>query len=293
MKLRIATWNIHKGVSALARLPRVHGIKQALASIGADIVFLQEVQGRHDLLAIKHASWPSQSQHEFLASDTQHSAYGKNAVYDHGHHGNALISNYPITAVRNHDVSDHAFESRGILHCAVTIESHVIHCYVVHLGLFAGSRLRQTEALIEAVSASAPAHAPLLIAGDFNDWTNALSDHLCARLGVVEVFDHALKASRFGSYLRRLSGRGPRKAPARTFPAAMPMLQLDRVYVRGFDVVDAKVLFGASWARLSDHAPIVTELMLRSAEVMASVDSSASGHSATSSIEKHHASGQL
>jgi endonuclease/exonuclease/phosphatase family metal-dependent hydrolase len=279
MKLRIATWNIHKGVSALARRPRVHGIKQALAGIGADIVFLQEVQGRHDLLAIKHASWPSQGQHEFLAGESQHSAYGKNAVYDHGHHGNALLSSYPITAVRNHDISDHAFESRGILHCAVTIDTRLIHCYVVHLGLFGGSRLRQTEALIEAVSASAPAHAPLLIAGDFNDWTNSLSAHLCARLGVTEVFDRELKASRFGSYLRRLSGRGPRKAPARTFPAAMPMLQLDRVYVRGFDVIDAKVLFGASWARLSDHAPIVTELTLHPV--------------AASPIETSHASGQL
>jgi endonuclease/exonuclease/phosphatase family metal-dependent hydrolase len=263
MKLRIATWNIHKGVSALGRRPRVHGIKQALAGIGADIVFLQEVQGRHDLLALKHASWPSQGQHEFLAADTQHSAYGKNAVYDHGHHGNALLSNFPISAVRNHDVSDHAFESRGILHCVVKIDTRVIHCFVIHLGLFAGSRLRQTDALIEAVSASAPIDAPLLIAGDFNDWTNSLSDSLCARLGVTEVFDRQLTASRFGSYLRRLSGRGPRKAPARTFPAAMPVLQLDRIYVRGFDVVEAKVLFGASWARLSDHAPITAELILQ------------------------------
>jgi endonuclease/exonuclease/phosphatase family metal-dependent hydrolase len=272
MKLRIATWNIHKGVSALGRRPRVHGIKQALAGIGADIVFLQEVQGRHDLLAIKHASWPSQSQHEFLANDAQHSAYGKNAVYDHGHHGNALLSNFPIAAVRNHDVSDHAFESRGILHCVVTIDARVIHCYVIHLGLFAGSRLRQTEALIEAVSASAPSDAPLLIAGDFNDWTNSLSESLCEQLGVTEVFDRHLTASRFGSYLRRLSGRGPRKAPARTFPAAMPVLQLDRIYVRGFDVVDAKVLFGASWARLSDHAPIMTELILQPASHLISPD---------------------
>ena len=263
MKLRIATWTIHKGVSSLGRRPRVPGIKQALAGIGADIVFLQEVQGRHDLLALKHASWPSQSQHEFLATDTQHSAYGKNAVYDHGHHGNALLSNFPITTIRNHDVSDHAFESRGILHCVVTVDSRIIHCCVIHLGLFAGSRFRQTEALIEAVSTSAPSDAPLLIAGDFNDWTNSLSESLCERLGVTEVFDRHLTASRFGSYLRRLSGRGPRKAPARTFPAAMPMLQLDRIYVRGFDVVDAKVLFGASWARLSDHAPIITELILK------------------------------
>jgi endonuclease/exonuclease/phosphatase family metal-dependent hydrolase len=272
MKLRIATWNIHKGVSALGRRPRVHGIKQALAGIAADIVFLQEVQGRHDLLALKHASWPSQGQHEFLAGDEQHSAYGKNAVYDHGHHGNALLSNFPIAAVRNHDVSDHAFESRGILHCVVTVDTLAIHCYVIHLGLFAVSRLRQTEALIDAVCASAPPDAPLLIAGDFNDWTNSLSENLRDRLGVTEVFDRQLPASRFGSYLRRLAGRGPRKAPARTFPAAMPMLQLDRIYVRGFEVLEAKVLYGPSWARLSDHAPLVTELTLHPSHDSATTD---------------------
>lgn len=262
MKLRIATWNIHKGVSALGSRPRVHGIKQALSAICADVVFLQEVQGRHDLLALKHTSWPSQAQHEFLAGDSLHCAYGMNAVYDHGHHGNALLSSFPIASAHNHDVSDHAFESRGILHCVLTIDGVDIHCYVIHLGLFAGSRLRQTEALIDAVRSTAPADAPLLIAGDFNDWTNALSDTLRDRLGVIEVFDERLPSSRFGTYLRRLSGRGPRKAPARTFPAAMPMLQLDRIYVRGFGVVSADVRFGANWARLSDHAPIVAELLL-------------------------------
>lgn len=262
MKLRIATWNIHKGVTALGSRPRVHGIKQALTDIGADLVFLQEVQGRHDLLALRHTSWPSQAQHEFLAGDSHHCAYGMNAVYDHGHHGNALLSCFPISSAHNHDVSDHAFESRGILHCVLTLDTTEVHCYVVHLGLFAGSRLRQTEALIEAVGSTAPPGAPLMIAGDFNDWTNALSDSLRCRLGVTEVFDQHMPSTRFGSYLRRLSGRGPRKAPARTFPAAMPMLQLDRVYVRGFEVLTANVLFGASWARLSDHAPIVAELAI-------------------------------
>ena len=262
MKLRIATWNIHKGVSALGKRPRVHGIKQALAGMAADVVFLQEVQGRHDLLALKHASWPAQAQHEFLAGETQHCAYGMNAVYDHGHHGNALLSGFPIASAHNHDVSDHAFESRGILHCVLALGDHEVHCYVVHLGLFAGSRLRQTDALIEAVQSTAPPEAPVLIAGDFNDWSNALSDALRERLRVAEVFDEHLPSTRFGSYLRRLAGRGPRQAPARTFPAAMPFLQLDRIYVRGFRVQGARVLHGASWARLSDHAPIVAELEL-------------------------------
>jgi endonuclease/exonuclease/phosphatase family metal-dependent hydrolase len=42
----------------------------------------------------------------------------------------------------------------------------------------------------------------------------------------------------------------------------MPMLQLDRVYVRGFRVAAAKVMHGILWSRLSDHAPIVAELEL-------------------------------
>lgn len=271
MKLRIATYNIHKGISSIARRPRVHALKQGLSSLAADVVFLQEVQGRHDLLALRHtASWPAQGQHEFLANDSQHSAYGMNAVYDHGHHGNALLSSFPIDSAHNHDVSDHAYESRGILHCVLKMQGVAVHCYVVHLGLFAGSRLRQTEALIEAVNATSPAEAPLLIAGDFNDWTNALSQTLRQRLSVSEVFDQHLPSRSFGSYLRRLAGRGPRMTPARTFPAAMPVLQLDRIYVRGFTVEHAQVMYGASWARLSDHAPLVADLTLMPAMSAAS-----------------------
>jgi endonuclease/exonuclease/phosphatase family metal-dependent hydrolase len=185
-----------------------------------------------------------------------------NAVYDHGHHGNALLSNFPIVSSHNHDVSDHQFESRGILHCVVRLQDNDVHCYVVHLGLFAGSRLRQTEALIQAVTHTAPPAAPVIIAGDFNDWTNALSSTLRKKLGVTEVFDEMLSSRSFGTYLRRLSGRGPRLTPARTFPAALPVLKLDRIYVRGLQIKHAHVLHGASWARLSDHAPLVADLFL-------------------------------
>jgi endonuclease/exonuclease/phosphatase family metal-dependent hydrolase len=263
MKFRIATYNIHKGVSTIRSLPRVHALKQALASMEADIFFLQEVQGRHDRYATLHAAyWPEQAQHQFLAGESHHCAYGMNAVYDHGHHGNALLSCYPIASSRNQDVSDHAYEARGILHCVVQAPACEVHCYVVHLGLFAGSRKRQTEALIAAVESSAPPGAPVIIAGDFNDWTNQLSDTLRTRLGVTEVFDESLPSRGFGTYLRQLSGRGTKIKPARTFPAAMPWLRLDRIYVRGFKVESAQVLHGALWARLSDHAPIVAALEL-------------------------------
>jgi endonuclease/exonuclease/phosphatase family metal-dependent hydrolase len=264
MKLRIATYNIHKGVSSLRSMPRIHALKQALTSMEADILFLQEVQGRHDKHATRHATlWPEQAQHQFLAGDSHEAVYGMNAVYDHGHHGNALLSRFAVLSSRNQDVSDHAFEARGILHCVVQAPQCDVHCYVIHLGLFARSRKRQVEALIDAVGSSSPPDAPLIIAGDFNDWSNQLSASLRERLGVTEVFDEEMPVRGFGSYLRTLSGRGSGMTPARTFPAAMPCLRLDRVYVRGFHIETAQVLHGALWAKLSDHAPIVASLALK------------------------------
>ena len=270
MKIRVATYNIHKGVSSIRSLPRVHALKQAIGLFEADVVFLQEVQGRHDRNAGKfgleshgHQHWPEKAQHEFFAGESHHSAYGMNAVYDHGHHGNALLSAFPIATTHNHDVSDHAYEQRGILHCVLNLPEADVHCYVVHLGLFESGRGRQTEALIEAVLASAPAGEPVIIAGDFNDWRNTLSDKLRKALGVVEVFDERAIKSGLGDLVRSLArskARAP--TPARTFPAALPWFRLDRIYVRGFQVENAKVMHGTLWAKLSDHAPIVASLKL-------------------------------
>lgn len=264
MKLRVATYNIHKGVTSFRGRPRIHALKQALTQLDADLLFLQEVQGRHDRNALRHAAhWPQQAQHEYLAGDSHHAAYGVNAVYDHGHHGNALISRFSIASARNQDVSDHAYESRGILHCVVRIGEVDVHCYVVHLGLFAGSRHRQTAALIEAVRASSPPGAPIIIAGDFNDWGNKLSTFLRSRLNVNEVFEQQPGSRSLMDYLRRLGGMRTRIQPARTFPASMPWLRLDRIYLRGFEVESAQVLRGGLWATLSDHAPIVSTLRLK------------------------------
>jgi endonuclease/exonuclease/phosphatase family metal-dependent hydrolase len=270
MKIRVATYNIHKGVSSIRSTPRVLALKKAIAEFGADVVFLQEVQGRHDRYAGKfghesrgHRHWPDASQHEYLADDAhEHSAYGMNAVYDHGHHGNALLSSFPIENSHNHDVSDHAYEQRGILHCVINTETCPIHCFVVHLGLFESGRGRQTQALIDCVNASAPNGEPVIIAGDFNDWRNTLSDKLRNALGVVEVFDELGKRSKIGDLMRNLSGREKIIHPARTFPAALPWFRLDRIYVRGFKVDAAHVLHGTLWAKLSDHAPIVANLKL-------------------------------
>ena len=48
---------------------------------------------------------------------------------------------------------------------------------------------------------------------------------------------------------------------ARTFPAMMPVLQLDRIYVRGFEVAASQVHRGKPWSMLSDHLAVSAELV--------------------------------
>jgi len=245
MSLRICTYNIHKGFSQFNRRMVVHELRERLRSLDVDLVFLQEVQGLHLGHATQHADWPPDPQHEFLAADVwQQTAYGGNAVYDHGHHGNAILSRHPIDFSHNLDVSDHRFERRGLLHCEVSVPQceRPVHCVCVHLGLMAGSRRRQMETLAQRMEQLAPDNAPLVIAGDFNDWRNHADNLLARRLGLREAFD---------------TGRG---LPARSFPSTVPVFRLDRIYVRGFTVRRAQVHCGPPWSRISDHAALTADL---------------------------------
>jgi len=243
--LRICTYNIHKGFSQFNRRMVIHDLRERLHTLGADIVFLQEVQGMHVQHAQRHPDWPAIPQHHFLAEGMWiDSAYGGNAVYDHVHHGNAILSRFPITSSANQDVSDHRFERRGLLHCEIALPDapRPLHTVCVHLGLFAGSRRRQLEALCERMQVLAGADAPIIIAGDFNDWRNHADLLLARRLGLQEVF---------------CGGRG---RPARSFPSALPVFRLDRIYVRGFRIRQAEAHFGGPWARISDHAALTATL---------------------------------
>lgn len=242
MKLRVCTYNIHKGFSHFNRRMVIHELRDRLRALEADVVFLQEVQGMNLRHEVAHADWPPTPQHEFLAHEVWHqTAYGQNAVYDHGHHGNAILSRFEIVASYNQDVSDHRFERRGLLHCEVDLPGmpDTAHCVCVHLGLSGGSRRRQMQALAERVEQIVPANAPLIIAGDFNDWLNRAEPQLATRLGLTEVF---------------------RGRPARSYPSRLPVLRLDRIYVRGFEVGEAAAHTGALWGKISDHAPLTADL---------------------------------
>ena len=242
--LKIATYNIHKGFSHFNRRVVLYELRERLRELDADIVFLQEAQGEHKRHVERYLNYPEGAQHEFIAEEVwPHSAYGKNSVYKAGHHGNAIISRFPILHTLNTDISAHRFESRGLLHCEIDLEDQQrVHCLCVHFGLFAKGKRAQTRALIDYVRKEIPVDALLIIAGDFNDWRDIMSRTLANELDVHDVF-------------HILGGR-----PARSYPARLPLLRLDRIYVRGFSVLQSEVHVGGDWQRLSDHAALSAKL---------------------------------
>lgn len=285
-KLRVVSYNIHKGRSLSGR-DSLPDLRLGLHGLRADILFLQEVQGRNEQRANLHA------QHESLAAALHMQvAYGCNAVRELTDHGNALLSRYPILGFENEDVSDHALEQRGLLHGEVDVEGRRVHCFVVHLGLFTGSRMRQIQAMAQRIERLVGREEPVLIAGDFNDWRNELAPLFVKQLGVFEVFNNASQSlgdmprlrdsvRQIGQVLRgeqplaalsrdrqmrqnqlSMSGAERLQPPPKTFPSKFPMLRLDRIYQRGFAVRRAQVLRGKPWSLLSDHSPIVADLEL-------------------------------
>lgn len=244
--MKILTLNLHKGFTFMNRRFVLHELREAVRSVGADLVFLQEVIGLHEDHASRYEHWPAAPQYEFLADTLWSSyAYGRNAVYPAGHHGNALLSKYPILSHRNVDVSAGELESRGLLHCVLQQPERgvEVHAICVHLGLREAWRQQQIDTLCALLRHEVPPDAPLVIAGDFNDWRGLGHRRLLRDcFGLEEVFDAA-----YG----RL---------ARSFPARWPLLSLDRIYVRNLRWSAPNVLSSRPWSHLSDHAGLVVQL---------------------------------
>ncbi|MGH6624489.1 MAG: endonuclease/exonuclease/phosphatase family protein, partial [Burkholderiaceae bacterium] len=154
----------------------------------------------------------------------------------------------------------------GMLHAVSHVETPRgpldLHLINTHFGLIKRSRVRQAEFLIDFVREEVPPDAPLVIAGDFNDWQRGMDALLRDELGVVEA---AGEYNRRIHKRRRLTSLLPwrrehRPAVARTFPSVMPWFSLDRIYVRGFRIHEVTVPKGIEWSQRSDHMPLVADL---------------------------------
>ncbi|MCH5519848.1 endonuclease/exonuclease/phosphatase family protein [Pseudomonas syringae] len=244
VSLNVLTMNMHMGFGIFNRRFILPELREAVRTVSADIVFLQEVHGEQQIHARKVKDWPTISQYEFLADSMWSDfAYGRNAVYPDGDHGNALLSKYPIIQHENLDISIHGTEQRGLLHCILEVpHAGRVHAVCVHLGLRESHRRQQLK-LLNELMARIPEGEPVIVAGDFNDWRRR-ADASLQGSGLHEVF-----VERFG-------------APAKSFPARWPLLCLDRIYVRNATSHRPKVLSSRPWSHLSDHAPLAVELTL-------------------------------
>jgi endonuclease/exonuclease/phosphatase family metal-dependent hydrolase len=247
--LRVATYNIHKGVRGIGFRKRleIHNLALAVEALDADFIFLQEVRAFHHRQALQFAQhqqgWPPLPQADYLAPEGYHCVYRSNAVTTHGEHGNALLSRWPVGAVSHRDVSDHRFEQRGLLHVQTHWHGITVHAIVAHLGLIHASRMRQAQHISAFIAERIPSTDCIVLAGDFNDWRARLDGPMQA-MGLARA---------------QLT---PKLAP-RTFPSRLPLFSLDRIYTRGFECKSIVVPQGSAWAKLSDHLPLLVELAHR------------------------------
>ncbi|WBY03405.1 endonuclease/exonuclease/phosphatase family protein [Ramlibacter tataouinensis] len=234
--LRIATYNIHKGVQGYGPTRRleIHNLGHAVEQLDADIVCLQEVRKLHRREQRYFNRWPELPQAEFLCPEGYAAVYQTNATTRHGEHGNALLSRWPVVSHGHEDMSDHRFEQRGLLHVQVKVDRLDVHVIVLHLGLIAGSRSRQVEQLARFIEREVPRTAPLLVGGDLNDWGGKLRPAM-KEIGLRDFMDHK----------------------ARTYPSRLPLAQLDYVYARGLKPQGVEIPRGRVWGQMSDHLPLI------------------------------------
>jgi endonuclease/exonuclease/phosphatase family metal-dependent hydrolase len=245
--LRVLSYNIHQGKTASRRKIEFSILKDAIKSLNADIVLLQEVAGSTRARKNAPADLERAFQLEALADEIwKYHAYQRNAVFSGGYHGNAILSRFPIKNYNVVNISVKGLARRGAIHGEIDIPgmSKPFHVVATHLGLLQYERHNQVHRLCSYVKGSVPTGAPLLIGGDFNDWREHVSKNMASLLSVEEAFmaQHA--------------------EHARTFPARLPVLRLDRIYYRGLNLSSAWRLQGKPWHSLSDHLPILAHFKL-------------------------------
>lgn len=172
----------------------------------------------------------------FAAELGMYPVAGPNTKGRRGKFGNALLSRWPVLAVRRADLSVRHFEPRGAIDCDLDVAGTPLRVVVTHLGLNAAERRLQVRHLLAALEASPSPH-PLVVMGDFNEWKPGR--------GALRKVDRHLGRSRL----------------VRTFPSRLPLLPLDRIWVRPQGWLRRLRPYVTPLSRVtSDHLPLWAEM---------------------------------
>lgn len=240
MTLKIISYNIHKGFGPGNIRFSLPEIKDFLSREQADVVFLQEAVGEHTGKKLVIPNFPSNDQVQYLAQDLYpYAIYGGNKRHKLGHHGNAILSRFPIEEVNNHNISQNRFESRGLLHAVLEHHKKEIHLFNTHLNLLERDRRKQIQWIQQHLDKELHEEHPIILAGDFNDWRRKIIDFLHQETTLKEVFG------------------GDKINTPHSFPSFLPRLSLDRIFYKNLKLHEAVQFSGPQFKNLSDHLPLL------------------------------------
>lgn len=234
-EIRLMTYNIRKGKGANGRaknsMPR---LSEALEELKVDLLLCQEVF---------HGEKEQMSQSALLARNLQMNCYyGANKFRQVGHHGNTTFTRLKVERFENHDISTNRLEKRGVLYLRLKFNGGSLHVFNVHLGLNKMQRREQLMRIEHMVPERCGGDDPVVLAGDFNDWSRKLDRTVVEQLGFRNAFADL------------------ERKETRTWHARKPLFNLDRIYLKNLKVKKVERLNGEPWSRLSDHLPLLADV---------------------------------
>jgi endonuclease/exonuclease/phosphatase family metal-dependent hydrolase len=210
MRFQIITYNIHKGIGGVDRHYRPERIVETLSHYDPDIVLMQEVDdGVPRSRGHRQVDWFGD------ALGLKYRAYQANVRLRRGHYGNAILSRFPISDVRDIELTVPLKKRRRAItaRCHLRFDHHErsLILFNFHLGL-AGyeRRVQLRRLLLDELFLRTHQATPMILGGDFNDVWGTLGRRILEPVGLTSA-----------------------AGLVHTFPAVRPLRPLDRIYFRG------------------------------------------------------------
>jgi endonuclease/exonuclease/phosphatase family metal-dependent hydrolase len=239
--MRLVTYNIHKGIGGNDRRYNLERIIDVLTELEADFLCLQEVTldlprtSRHD-------------QADILAERFRpmFSTFQQNVHWKVGGYGNLLLSRWPLREHHRISLQFERKKPRGAQLVVVETPTGLLRLTNWHLGLSERERHWQVHRLLSHPIFHATAEHPTVLCGDFNDWRNTLDQRLLIPRGFTQA------TSPPGKF--------------RSFPAAMPVMSLDKLFhCDGIAIHSSHLVKTRLTRQASDHLPLLVTFTKRPA----------------------------
>lgn len=250
VSLKVATYNIQGGLAEGASKPDIKATADAIRSLGADVVTLQEVhQGGKDGKQVdelaKRLGMHISKQTHFGPSDYYDKPSGKA--------GNVVLSKYEIVERVNYRLKDDPNTKnvkRAMAGVKLDVHGTDVRVYTAHLTQPANDAYRKERdaQMRDALGKIKNVGGPVVLTGDFNARPTEAVIKWAAQAGFTDTWK-----STGGNKGDACSGSDERGC---THTASKPKHRIDYVFAKGIKATGAKV----PRVTASDHLPVLVAL---------------------------------